>query len=158
MLGVAVVGLFVVILGVVRISRSPERFVAYPAPAFDLPELARPSERVHLGRGPLLLNFFDSTCVTCIAEMPALQALADEGRVRVIGIDLLDRRDAALRLVKQTGVRYPIGFDQQGDTIDDYHALRLPTTLAINAQGQVVGSTFRALTKSSARRFAAKAR
>lgn len=125
----------------------------YPAPAFDLPSLRDPSARVKLGTGPVLLNFFDSTCVTCIREMPALQKMADEGKVRVIGVDLLDRRSAALRLVKKTGITYPVAFDEQGTTVDTYGVLRLPTTFAIDGTARVVAVRYSALTESSARRW-----
>ena len=124
----------------------------YPAPAFDLPSLRDPSARVKLGTGPVLLNFFDSTCVTCIREMPALQKMADEGKARVIGVDLLDRRSAALRLVKRTGVTYPVAFDEQGTTVDTYGVLRLPTTFAID-EGRVVAVRYSALTEASAHRW-----
>lgn len=125
----------------------------YPAPAFDLPSLRDPSARLTLGTGPVLLNFFDSTCVTCIREMPALQKMADEGKVRVIGVDLLDRRGAALRLVKRTGITYPVAFDEQGTTVDTYGVLRLPTTFAIDRAGRVVDVRYSALTEASARRW-----
>ena len=125
----------------------------YPAPAFDLPSLRDPSTRLTLGAGPVLLNFFDSTCVTCIREMPALQKMANEGKVRVIGVDLLDRRGAALRLVKRTGITYPVAFDEQGTTVDTYGVLRLPTTFAIDRAGRVVDVRYSALTEASARRW-----
>ena len=88
--------------------------------------------------------------------MPALQQVAADGKVRVIGIDLLDKRAAALRLIRKTGITYPIGFDEQGETVNTYRALRLPTTFAIDGVGRVVDVTYVPLTKASARRFASQ--
>ena len=148
----AAVATALVALSVYGLTRSSRGVTLkpFPAPQFDLPELREPSRRVRLGEGPVLVNFFDSTCLTCIREMPVLQKIADRGNVRVIGIDLLDRRAAALRLIQKTGITYPVAFDEQGATVDTYRVLRLPTTVAIDASGRVIAVRYIALTDASA--------
>src|SRR3546814_12304918 len=69
---------------------------------------------------PLLVNFFASTCVPCVTEMPAFeevyQAVGEE--VAFLGLAVADRTDAARDLVERTGVTYPTALDQQGEVID----------------------------------------
>lgn len=68
--------------------------------------------------GPLVLNLWQAYCDPCIREMPALQEFHEQygDRVGVLGVDYLDVRPvAALELVQQTGVTYPLVADPGGD-------------------------------------------
>lgn len=70
---------------------------------------------------PLVLNFWASWCVYCIKEMPAFQRVFERaaGRVGFLGLDLLgvqaETEQAAKALAIQTGVRYPLAYDTDGE-------------------------------------------
>jgi thiol-disulfide isomerase/thioredoxin len=68
--------------------------------------------------GPMLLNLWQGACAPCLKEMPALQEFHERhgDRVPVVGIDYLDTQpELAMRLVKRTGVTYPLLADPGGD-------------------------------------------
>lgn len=114
------------------------------APGFELPGLADPDDVVSLEGvdGPVVLNIWASWCVPCRREMPVLQAAHEEygDRVRFIGVNHQDQRDAALQFLRETGVSYPSGFDPQGATARAYGAFGLPTTYFITASGRIVAT------------------
>ena len=85
--------------------------------ANDLPPLTLPclggGPAVDLSslEGPLVLNLWGGWCGPCRAEMPVLQAFTERhaDRVPLIGIDVRDpQTTAALELVQETGVTYPL--------------------------------------------------
>src|SRR3546814_20760746 len=85
--------------------------------------------------------------------MPALAQVSAEldGRVSFIGIDHQDRREEALALLRQTGVRYPTAFDPTGGTAQDYGLRGMPTTVFIDADGRVLAKSPGEVTESEPR-------
>ncbi|MGQ0830891.1 MAG: TlpA family protein disulfide reductase [Microthrixaceae bacterium] len=119
-------------------------------------------ERVALSslRGtPVLVNFFASTCVPCIAEMPALekvhQSLGD--RVTFLGLALQDRPEDALALVKRTGVTYRTAQDKDASAITALGGTVLPTTVLLDADGTIVKRHSGKLTEAALRKLIADA-
>lgn len=67
-------------------------------------------------RGPLVVNLFASWCGPCREEMPLLQRFHERhgDEVPIIGIDYEDVQvTAAMDLVRETGVTYPLLADPQ---------------------------------------------
>lgn len=117
-----------------------------------LPEISVPcftsGQPVELDRlrGPLVVNFFASWCAPCREELPAFQRLADSGRVPVLGVATDDRREAALSLAVDLGVRFPTLFDASGEFRRARGEAALPLTLFIDGHGEVTRYAGPALT------------
>ena len=92
--------------------------------------------------GPTLVNFFASTCVPCVTEMPAFeevyQELGDE--VAFLGLAVADRPEDALDLVERTGVTYPTAQDPDSAVITALGGSVLPTTVLLDADGEIVAT------------------
>ena len=89
---------------------------------------------------PLLVNFFASTCVPCVIEMPALEAVYQEvaSQMAFLGLALQDRPEDALALVDRTGVTYRTALDKDASVITALGGTALPTTVLLDADGHVV--------------------
>ena len=107
---------------------------------FDDEEVALASLR---GR-PLVVNFFASTCVPCITEMPAFEAVFQDvgGEVSFLGLAVADRADDAQALVERTGVTYPTAQDRDSTVINALGGTVLPTTVLLDADGEIVARRF----------------
>lgn len=89
---------------------------------------------------PVLVNFFASTCIPCITEMPALEEVHQElgDQITFLGLALQDRPDDALALVDQTGVTYRVAQDKDASVIQALGGTSLPTTVLMDAEGRIV--------------------
>lgn len=89
--------------------------------------------------GPVVINFFASWCPSCIAEMPDFEAVFQEfgGEVEFLGLAMQDRTEAAVELVGETGVTYPIGLDPEGEIFAQFGGLGMPTTVFVGADGTI---------------------
>jgi cytochrome c biogenesis protein CcmG/thiol:disulfide interchange protein DsbE len=106
-----------------------------------------------LGTTPVVVNFFASWCVPCIDEMPAFervhQALGDQ--VAFVGMANQDAPEDALATVAATGVTYPTYDDPGAGAITYFGGLAMPTTVFIDASGEVVDVHSGALTEDELR-------
>ncbi|MEX2294311.1 MAG: TlpA disulfide reductase family protein [Acidimicrobiales bacterium] len=89
---------------------------------------------------PLLVNFFASTCVPCITEMPDLEAVYQEvgSQMGFLGLALQDRPEDARSLVTRTGVTYQTALDKDASVITALGGTALPTTVLLDAEGTIV--------------------
>ena len=95
---------------------------------------------------PVVLNFFASWCPACIAEMPDFEAVNAQlgGSVRFVGVAQSDvpplgSPEAALVLRERTGITYEIFQDPNGSLFRALAGIAMPTTIFIDADGNVVG-------------------
>lgn len=100
-------------------------------------------ERVALSSlrgGPVLVNFFASTCTPCITEMPDLEKVHQElgDQVTFLGLALQDRPEDALALVARTGITYRTAQDKDASVITALGGTSLPTTVLLDADGTIV--------------------
>jgi thiol-disulfide isomerase/thioredoxin len=121
-------------------------------PAVSLPCLGGgPAVDLSTLRGPMVVNLWQSTCVPCREEMPILQRFHERygDRVAVLGIDYQDVQVvAAMELVQQTGVTYPLLADPQSqlDGAEPFPRLQgMPFLALVDGDGRVVHRQFLAI-------------
>ena len=97
-----------------------------------------------LGKQPMVINFWAGLCPPCRAEMPDFQAFYEDfnDRVLLLGIDLgqftgLGTQQDATDLLADLQVTYPAGFTEDGAVIKEYRVLGMPSTIFIDANGEV---------------------
>jgi cytochrome c biogenesis protein CcmG/thiol:disulfide interchange protein DsbE len=119
----------------------PSPLVGKPAPAFSLPRLDQPGEKLspEALRGKVwVLNVWASWCAPCREELPVLMALAKTKTVPIFGLNYKDRRDDALGLLKQYGDPYVAsGVDADGRVGIDYGVYGVPETYVIDQAGVI---------------------
>lgn len=138
-------GLFaaiVVFLGVglsLNPREVPSPLIGRTAPAFDLPQLHAADKRIAPAdmRGKVwLLNVWASWCVSCRAEHPVLNDLAKRKVVPIYGLNYKDKREDALRWLKDWGDPYVLSIiDADGRTGIDYGVYGVPETYVIDKAG-----------------------
>jgi cytochrome c biogenesis protein CcmG/thiol:disulfide interchange protein DsbE len=143
----APLAMFVIFFGVVASGlyspddrNHPSKMVGKPLPTFDLPVVAanRPalSSRDFTGQ-PKLLNVFASWCVPCIAEVPILMQLSQQG-VIVEGVAVRDRPADVDRFLGQHGNPYRgIGSDVDSSTQLAIGSSGVPETFVIDGKGVI---------------------
>ena len=93
-----------------------------------------------IGTKPVVLNFFASWCAPCLTEMPGFEAVHQSlgDQVTMVGMAYDDQPEDALDTVERTGVTYPTYSDLEGTAITYFGGLAMPTTVFIDASGEVV--------------------
>ena len=91
-----------------------------------------------LGR-PVVVNFWASWCVPCKDEQPALNAVWQNYRDRVVflGVDIQDTQRDALNFLRQYTMAYPAVSDPQGTVYINYGVVGMPETYLITRQGMI---------------------
>jgi thiol-disulfide isomerase/thioredoxin len=89
---------------------------------------------------PVVVNVWASWCGPCRLEAPELAKVAAEyeGRVRFLGIDVLDARPDARAFIQEFGWTYPSLFDRTGEIRDSLGLIGQPHTLFYAANGTLV--------------------
>lgn len=102
---------------------------------------------------PLVVNFFASWCPPCLAEMPDFEAVHQDfaGEVAFVGLNMQDSAENGRSLVEQTGVTYDVGRDPDGILFQALGGIAMPTTVFVDADGQVVDVHSGALTAGALR-------
>jgi cytochrome c biogenesis protein CcmG/thiol:disulfide interchange protein DsbE len=118
----------------------PSPLIGKPMPAFTLPRLHSPEDRVAhgdlTGNGPFLINVWGSWCYACRVEHDALTRLAQTGRAPIYGLNYKDRREDALRWLGQFGDPWALHMhDPEGRVSMDFGVYGAPETYVIDAGG-----------------------
>jgi cytochrome c biogenesis protein CcmG, thiol:disulfide interchange protein DsbE len=89
---------------------------------------------------PLVVNFWASWCAPCVKEMPDFQEVAEQAgdRVGFLGINVQDAPRNAEAFADELGITYDLARDPAGELYNEVRAVGMPTTLFVDADGQVV--------------------
>lgn len=131
-------------------SDLPSPLIGKTVPEFALPMLYAPEQLVtpdELNGTPYLVNFWASWCVTCRAEHPVLEALAETGRIRIVGVNYRDESIDAKNWLSQRGNPYDLVLtDFSGRVSIDFGVYASPETFLVDANGRIVFKHLGALT------------
>jgi cytochrome c biogenesis protein CcmG/thiol:disulfide interchange protein DsbE len=87
---------------------------------------------------PVVMNFWASWCVPCREEMPAFDEVSRRRPdVLILGVAVQDTEDEARAFAAEVDVGYPLGIDADGEILELYPILGLPTTWFITADGRI---------------------
>jgi thiol-disulfide isomerase/thioredoxin len=125
-----------------------------PAGDFELRDLDGRKVRLSNFRGKVvLINFWTTWCTACVGEIPELIALQNShsSNLVILGVslDLVPDDDGDItpnpqtipkkvaRTVKSRGINYPVYLDEHNEIGGRFNGGELPTTVIVDAQGNV---------------------
>jgi peroxiredoxin len=91
----------------------------------------------------VLVNFWATTCTTCVGEMPMLKAVqekfAPQGYTTVAVAMDYDPKEFVTAFVQRTGLPFTFALDSNGAAAKAFGGVRLtPTSYLIDKQGRIV--------------------
>jgi len=130
-----------------------------PAPDFTLPTLSGADFTLSKQLGKVVvMNVWASWCAPCRAEAPALQDVweeSDQKKVQFVGLDTRDSDTAAQNFVDRYGISYPQAIDPEARVQllfrDTLPAQAIPSTLIVDAKGNVAARILGATTEAALR-------
>ncbi len=115
--------------------------VGEAAPDFALKSASGENLRLSEYRGEVvMINFWATWCGPCRQEMPLLDELYDRyARVgfRLLGVNIDDNRQQAIRMVEELDVSFPVLFDSEKSVSKEYQVEAMPVTVLVDRDGKV---------------------
>ena len=143
----ALAALFLYRLGAGDPSRLPSALIGRPVPPTDLPPvpgLVRDNAPVPgLANGDFagavtLVNVWASWCVPCHDEAPLLMKMAEDKRLRIVGINYKDQPENARRFIGRYGNPFAaVGADPNGRASIDWGVYGVPETFVVGRDGRI---------------------
>ena len=143
----ALAALFFVRLGAGDASRIPSALIGQPAPTTDLPPLAgieRDGKAVPglsnatFDGDVTLVNVWASWCIPCRDEVPFLEQLSRDKRIKLVGINYKDAPDNARRFLNRYGNPFvATGADENGRNSIDWGVYGVPENFLIGRDGRI---------------------
>jgi len=139
--------LFFFRLGAGDPSRIPSALIGRPVPQTVLPALdglvqdGKPVPGINpeaFSGAVTVVNVWASWCVPCHDEAPLLMRLAEDRRIRVIGINYKDQPDNARRFIGRYGNPFAaVGIDANGRASIDWGVYGVPETFVVGRDGRI---------------------
>ena len=111
------------------------------APDFVLKSSSGENLRLSEYRGDVvMINFWATWCGPCRQEMPLLDELyARYQRVgfNLLGVNIDDDSQRAMRMVDELGIRFPVLFDERKEVSELYNVEAMPATILVDREGNV---------------------
>ena len=143
----ALATLFVLRLGAGDPSRIPSALIGRPAPPTALPPVAgltqagKPLPGIDTAafKGAVsLVNVWASWCVPCHDEAPLLTQLAQDARIRLVGINYKDQPDNARRFLGRYGNPFvAVGVDPNRRASIEWGVYGVPETFVVGRDGRI---------------------
>ncbi len=145
--GVAGLGFFAMLRGLTTGSYDPHgvpsALLGQKVPVFALPAPAGSSQPAFAAADlaanarPVLINFFASWCVPCVAEHPQLMTLSRQG-VPVWGVAYKDKAADALGFLARHGNPYArLAADEPGRVAIDWGVYGVPESYLLDREGRI---------------------
>jgi cytochrome c biogenesis protein CcmG/thiol:disulfide interchange protein DsbE len=125
----------------------PSALIGRPVPETQLPPLAGLEQNgatlqgitPALFRGEVtVLNVWASWCVPCHDEAPLLHQLAQDKRIKIVGVDYKDELENARRFLSRYGNPFTaIGVDTNGRASIEWGVYGVPETFLIGRDGRI---------------------
>jgi cytochrome c biogenesis protein CcmG/thiol:disulfide interchange protein DsbE len=128
-----------------RLKPGSARFVGQEAPDFVLPVIhgGDPGNRLRLSdlRGRVVvIDFWASSCSACREQAPILNAVARRSgpdQVTVVGVNVQDVRDEAVRFARAQSLKYPTVLDEDSQVAVAYEVTSLPLMAVVGRAGRI---------------------
>jgi cytochrome c biogenesis protein CcmG/thiol:disulfide interchange protein DsbE len=143
----ALAGLFLYRLGSGDPSLLPSALIGRPAPQTELPPLLGverdgkqvPGLNSDTFKGSVtLVNVWASWCVPCHDEVPFLEALSKDKRIRLVSINYKDTTDNARRFINKYGNPFAAtGRDESGRASINWGVYGVPETYLVGRDGHI---------------------
>lgn len=92
---------------------------------------------------PLLINFWASGCVPCQKEFPLLKGVLERhSDLPIVGINVMDRKEAAAQFIDQSDATWPSIWDPDGSIAAKFRVRVLPVTYAVGRDFTLVDRRF----------------
>jgi len=128
-------------------SRIPSALIGHPAPQIALPALAgldrdgKPVPGIdpdNFKGAVTVVNVWASWCVPCHDEAPLLMQLAQDGRLRLVGINYKDEAENARRFLGRYGNPFAAaGADYNGRAAIEWGVYGVPETFVVGRDGRI---------------------
>jgi peroxiredoxin len=115
---------------------------AAPAVSYTLLDGSKSSTAAQRGR-VLLVNFWATSCVSCVAEMPQIVSTHQKFKARgyeTVAVAMeYDQPAAVARFAQSRALPFAVAFDERGEVARAFGDVKLtPTTFLIDRQGRIV--------------------
>jgi peroxiredoxin len=115
---------------------------AAPAVSYTLLDGSKSSTEAQRGK-VLLVNFWATSCVACVAEMPQIASTHQKFKARgyetvAVAMDY-DQPASVARFAQSRALPFDVAFDKNGEVARAFGDVKLtPTTFLIDRQGRIV--------------------
>lgn len=92
------------------------------------------------GKG-VILSFWATYCPPCEKELPYLEKAYEKYEhqdVEIIAMNVSEPRLIVGKFIEKRALQLPIALDWNGSVAKQYEVMTLPTTIVINAKGEIV--------------------
>jgi len=106
----------------------------------------------HLGKRPVVLDFWAVWCPACRAALPkiagAVSAFKDQDVV-IVTVNLGDSPESVAQFLESNSLSIPVALDSTNSVGSSYHIRNIPTTVFIGRDGKVANVTVGAMSQTA---------